>query len=123
MTSRPGERRSPLGRAAATIANGASLSGAVELEGMELVAIEMPAAWTAANLTFQGSHDGVTFNNVHDDAGTEVSVTAAAARFIRLNPELWGGFHAIKVRSGTAGAAVNQGAERVINLVLRQRPV
>ena len=122
MTSRPGELRSPLGRVAATIANAASLSAAVEIAGMELVAIEMPAAWTAANLTFQGTHDGATFNNVHDDAGTEVSVTAAAARYIRLNPELWGGFHSVKVRSGTAGTPVNQGAERIINLVVRQRP-
>lgn len=105
-----------------TIANAASLSGEIDLEGFRLAAIEMPAAWTAANLTFQAaSASGGTFQNVFDDAGTEITVTAAAARMIGLDavlPEL-AALRFLKIRSGTSGVPVNQGAERILTLVLK----
>lgn len=106
----------------ATIANAASLSGEVDLEGQAVQAIQMPAAWTAANLTFTASAaSGGTFDPVHDDGGTEVTVTAAAARTIGLDAvarEL-DGLRFIKVRSGTAGVPVAQGAERILTLILK----
>jgi len=37
----------------AVILNGASLSGEVDLRGSRLVGAIFPAAWTAANLSFQ----------------------------------------------------------------------
>lgn len=101
----------------AVIANGASLSGAVELDGL-LVGIQMPTAWTAAGITFQASADGTNFFDVKDSAGTEVSLTAAASTYITLDPAARN-FKAIKVRSGTSAAAVNQGAERVLVLMRR----
>lgn len=104
-----------------TIANNESLSGAIDLgltsAKQRVLAIIMPAAWTAANLTFQGSLDDVTYTNVYDDAGNEVTVTAAAARYIVLDNDLsknLTGFRFMKVRSGTSGSAVNQGAARTI---------
>lgn len=104
----------------AAIANGASLSGAVVLPPAEYLAgIVMPAAWTAANLTFQVSEDGVTYNDLYDQDGTEINVTAAASRHIILNPETFWGIHYLKVRSGTTGTAVNQGAARTVVLVTR----
>lgn len=106
----------------AVIANGASLSGEIDLQGFSLQAIVMPSAWTAANLTFQASDtSGGTFNNVHDDAGAEVTVTAAASRCIGLDAvarEL-DGLRYVKVRSGTSGTPVNQGAERTLTLLLK----
>ena len=106
----------------ATIANGASLSGVVDIgEGKTLCAIDMPADWTAANLTFQAStaSDG-TFDNLYDQYGTEKTVTAAEDRYIPLDdPAFWLGVRYVKVRSGTAASAVNQGAERVITLVTK----
>jgi hypothetical protein len=104
----------------AVIANGASLSGAVAIHPNSLVGIVMPADWTAANLTFQVSHDdGTTFNNLYDKDGTEVTVTAADDRYITLEPALWAGIRHLKVRSGTAGTPVNQGAARTLQLVAR----
>jgi len=106
--------------AKAVIANGASLSGSVRIGGHRIVAIEMPAGWTAAALTFQGSLDGDTFNNFYDEAGAEISITVAASRFIGLDAaalEL-SGVEYLKVRSGTSGAPVNQGAERTILLAI-----
>jgi hypothetical protein len=105
-----------IARIPVTILNGASLSNAVPLYGGLPAVIEMPAAWTAAVLTFQTSGDNTNFFNVYDDAGSEVSITTDASRRIRLEPTQWAGISQIKIRSGTAGAAVNQGGDRILYL-------
>ena len=102
----------------AVIANGASLSGDVDLGGRKLVAIVMPGTWTAASLTFQASPDGVNFFNVYDGA-TERALTVAASYYSALNIADWVGIRWLKVRSGTAGSAVNQVAERTLTLVIQ----
>lgn len=104
----------------ATIANGASLSDALDLGNARLYSIQMPAAWTAAALTFQASAEGVTYADVHDTNGTELSYTVAASRFVRLTPDPWFGTRFLKIRSGTSGTPVNQGGARIITLVLRR---
>jgi hypothetical protein len=101
----------------ATIANGASLSAAADLGQKTLVGIEMPAGWTAANLTFQVSDDNVTYNDIYDNAGIELTMIAAASRYIIATPANWIGVRYVKVRSGTAGSPVNQGAARDIKLI------
>ncbi len=102
-----------------TIANGASLSNEVDLETKTLIAIDMPASWTAANLTLQASVDNSTWDNVFDSLGTEVTITAAASRFILLNPADFVSVRYLKVRSGTSGTPVNQGGARTITLIVR----
>ena len=104
--------------ATATIANGASLSGVIDLGGRKLVAIDMPASWTAASLTFQASVDGTNFDNMYDGA-TERSVTVAASYYSMLNIGDWIGVRYLKVRSGTSGTPVNQGGARVLTLVIQ----
>lgn len=105
-------------RAAATIANGAALSGAVNLEHMDLFAIEMPAAWTAAAITFSASYDGTTYLDVYEDDGDEVSFTVDASRYVLIrDPAKFFGIKQIKVRSGTTGTPVNQGGARTVNLI------
>jgi hypothetical protein len=104
----------------ATIAAGASLSAAVRLPpGHYLAAIVMPAAWTAAGITFQASADGVTYNDVHDINGTEISVTVAASRIIVLPPTDWYPVPFVRVRSGTSAVPVNQLAERALALLVK----
>ena len=104
------------------IASGATgLSGALDLKGMTPVAIQMPAAWVAADLTFQVSLDGgVTYANLYDEAGTEIAVTVAASRVVALNTvaKYWSGGW-IKFRSGTAALAVDQTASRTLILSAR----
>jgi hypothetical protein len=99
------------------IANGQSLSGGVDLGGDALVEIVMPSAWTAADLTFQTSDDEVTFQNMYSGGG-EVQVSVDASQNVRLDPSDFIGINFLKVRSGTSGTPVNQGAERTIKLVL-----
>lgn len=108
----------PLASATATIANGASLSGAVTLDGA-LVGILMPAAWTAASLSFAASLDGTNFFPVVDGiSGTEYSLTVAAGQFIAMEQlGLMVGVRQVKLQSGTSPAPVNQGAARVLTLV------
>lgn len=104
----------------ATIANGQSLSGALNLGGLRLFGIVMPAAWTTASLTFQMSPDnGVTWNDMYDALGSEFVVAADVSRFIMLDPFSFSAVQWLKVRSGTAGTPVAQGADRLLNLVLR----
>jgi hypothetical protein len=83
----------------------------------------MPAAWTAAGLTFQASLDGINYFNVFDDgttAGTfvETTWTAAASQYqIVAAPAKWVGVRWLKIRSGTSGVPVNQAAERTLTIV------
>lgn len=103
-----------------TITNGASLSAEVALGDFVPIGIIMPAAWTAAGLTFQVSGDGaVTWNGLYDSAGNETTFTVAASRYIPLDPNVWIGINDIKIRSGTSGSPVNQGADRILTVVSR----
>lgn len=102
------------------IASGASLSGVIDIDGGLAYSLHMPSAWTTANLTFQASYDGTTFNNVYDDAGNEVTVTAAASRAITILSNYLTPFKYIKIRSGTSGSAVNQAADRAIIVELKR---
>lgn len=103
----------------ATISNGASLSGAIDLAGKTLLGIHMPSAWTTANLTFSVSEDGVTYDDLYDNVGTEKTIIAAASRYIFTTPADLVGIRFVKVRSGTASVPVNQGAARAITLVTK----
>lgn len=105
-----------------TIAATESLSTQADLEGFSVVAIEMPAAWTAAAITVQAAslRDG-TFKDVVDDGGTEVSITAAASQVIAVSAakDALAPLRFIKLRSGTGALPVAQAAERVIRLICK----
>ncbi len=103
----------------ATIASGASLSDAADLGTGRLVGLIMPAGWTTASLTFQGSADGSTYFDLYDDA-TERAISSSsvvASRFLAMPVADWLMVRAIKLRSGSAATPVNQSAERAITLV------
>jgi hypothetical protein len=101
-----------------TIANASSISPDIPMLTGTPVAIQMPAAWTAANLTFTASADGVTFYDLYDSAGTEVSVVAAASRFIVFPKTIeWDAIRYMRIRSGTTALPVAQGAARTMIMV------
>ena len=114
------DRPLDVGLVAAVIASGGSLSPAVNLQGLHLCGIRMPAGWDAADITFQVSYDdGATFRDLYDVSG-EVSIPVAANRHVVLELARFVGIGGwIKVRSGTAGAPVNQTANRSVELVTR----
>lgn len=115
-------------RTTATIANGAAVSGAIDLHDTIIGGIILPAAWTAAALTFEHSiDDGATWAQVFDDANAEVTIAAAtiAARVgdvIVPTEAILGklaGLHVIRFVSGVAGANVNQAAARDFTILLK----
>lgn len=105
----------------ATIAQGASQSGVIDLEGYQLAALHMPAAWDAADITFLSAPtaDG-TFQPLYA-AGVEVVEPVAASRAcpITYNALALASVRFIKIRSGVAGAEVAQTAARTITLSLK----
>ena len=105
----------------ATIAASASLSGQTDIFPGTLVGIWMPAAWTAASMTFQAlSPDGSTWLNLINYAGSELTLTVAAGQFIAIDPTQWKGISSVKVRSGTSASPVNQTAQAIVTLITRQ---
>lgn len=104
-----------------TIFSGQSLSSTVKLNGAALLGIEMPAAWTAANLTFQHSIDGTNFFDMYTPANVEVQVVVSTTqRNVALPTATWQSIIYLKVRSGTSGTPVNQAADRVLKLVCKE---
>lgn len=106
---------------AVTIANGASLSGSIDMSKLAPVAILMDG-WSTAAMTFQASVDGSAFADLYDKDGevTIASFTAAGSRYLVLSPSTFGGgFKYLKIRSGTSSAAVNQGALRTLIVIAR----
>lgn len=116
---------SPVGRVLAlTIPNGQALSAPGNVEGFHIVGLIPPAAWTAAVLTFRASIDGSVWNDLYDDATERqiASASLATGRWIRLDGNLWRGISTLILRSGPAAGAVNQAADRVLQLILEPRP-
>lgn len=119
--------------ATATIANGASVSDAVDIRFRQVVGYVIPAAWTAAGISFQLSYDGGTTYVVvkRVEFGTTTAPIAAktieilaadtaVSTMYAINPVWFLGATHIKVVSQTAGVAVNQGAARSVLVVMRQ---
>lgn len=109
-------------QASVTIASGTSLSPAVIIGGeFSIIGIEYPAAWDAADVTFQISLDeGTTWKELLDDSGTAIQKTVTAAQYRELDSAEFKSAVQIKVRSGTASVAVNQTADRLIKLFSRR---
>ncbi len=101
-----------------TIAQGESLSDAIDCSAGRIVRITMPQEWTDADLSFQISTDGVFFNNLFRPDGGEYMVVADAARAIIINqmewlPGLW-----LKFRSGSSVQPRVQAASRTFAIAL-----
>ena len=106
----------------ATFAINASVSDVIDLEGYQLAAFYMPAAWDAAAISFLSAPtaDG-TFEPVYAD-GIEVTEPVAAGRCcpISSNALALASLRFIKLRSGAAAAEVAQTAARTITLSLKR---
>lgn len=107
----------------ASIANGASVSGSIDLTMTALLGFIVPAAWTAAALNIEVSADNATWATagVFDGNSSTVSswsaLTAGAAYAVDAAAMLpW---RYARLRSGTAAAPVNQGAQRDFTIITR----
>lgn len=100
-----------------TIANGGTASTVIDLQGLVLVQIIMPAALTGTSITFQScpTSSGGTFQTLYNSSNTAMSITVAASRSYNIAPVDFAGVRFLKVVSGSA-----EGAQRTIGLVTRE---
>jgi len=118
MKAKASQQIQARGVAEAVIANGQAASAALDLGEATALAVQMPAAWTAAGLYVQASDDGVTFGPVSDKSGTPYAIAVAASEVVALDREILRPFRHIKLVSGAAGADVNQAAARTLKVIL-----
>lgn len=109
-----------------TIANGVSKSEMIATDGMALVGIFMPAAWTAADIGYEIGWDGNQLDTfaVYSGSGIASTTVATASTFITFpaTDSFYGPF--LKLTSVAAGGGsvtpVNQGAARDLLLLFRK---
>lgn len=111
-----------------SIANGASVSSAIQLKGMILAGLYMPAAWTstATQLRFEVSEDGSTFYPAIDASGNYIFITLNTAypsvpfaHFLSTVGVDFSSANYIRIVTHDGTNPVNQGAARVITAVVR----
>lgn len=94
-----------------TIANGATTSDACSSAGYAIFGLVMPSAFTGASVTFTVSHDGTTYQALHDTTNTQVSLTVTASKSYDLPTALasWPSFKIV--------SASSEGAARTLQIV------
>jgi hypothetical protein len=99
-----------------TIASSGTTSSAINLSGLQLVAIDMPAAVTGTTMTFSASTaiDG-TYDGVQEVGGAAAySVTMTAGKWTPVDIRVFAGVPFLKIISGSSEAAT-----RTFNLICR----
>ncbi len=97
--------------------SGTSITPGIDLGNARLAFITMPAAWTAAALTFQ--HSPTTIDGTYFDLylnGVEYNVPASTSRTLIIPYGEFIGLRFIKIRSGTTGTPVQQAGDRILQL-------
>ena len=95
-----------------TIEKGESLSDGADCSQGTIVRITVPPEYTQGNMpnamSFQVSSDGNMYNDLFDDKGAEVTITARANSTIVIDRSWARTVGFIKIRSGTRDAPVKQ---------------
>lgn len=100
----------------ATIASGASESGAIDLNGTSIVGIYTPATMTGTSLSLKAATgEAGTYVQVEDGAGNLLSKTISGAEYVPFNPADTVGVQFVKIVSSGI-----EGADRSLTLALRQ---
>ena len=99
-----------------TIANNAQTSSAAALGGgLQLVAVQLPAALTSTAMTFTGSTDGSTYVAVYAmDGAAAYSITVGVDRIVPVDIRCFAGLAYVKAVAGSA-----EGGARIITLITR----
>lgn len=97
-----------------TVANGATTSDAVNLNGFGMVGLILPSALTSTAMTFTGSQDGTNYSALYNVAGTQLAITIAASRIVLFSPGDFVGINFVKLIAGSA-----EGSDRLIQVISR----
>lgn len=118
-STNPGDIASLRRKVSVSIGSATFLSSAIDLHGYRIAAINWPVGATAPMaLSFQVSQDGTSFANLYTSTGGEVTVASGAvstaeARAVVLDSVAafyLAAHRYVKIRTGTATAAVTLGA-------------
>lgn len=116
-TLKTSEQATAPGTLAGDIGAASSTGAPMNASGVSVVRIVIGAAWTAADLSFETSTDGVTFAPLYDAYGSLITYKAAASRAINVPVGDLLRLNRLRVRSGIPGAYVNQVAAASVTLV------
>lgn len=98
------------------IADGGTVSGAADLSGTSLLAIDIPAGFDGTSMTFQVSSDGTTFYDYKRMVdGLAVTAVVGANASYATNANDFAGYSHIKLVSATQTGA--------ITITLKTRPL
>lgn len=100
--------------ATATIANGQTDSAAFYVGAKIPISLQMPAAFTGATVSFQGSQDNVTYQ-VINSAGAVYSEPVTQGKDVALDGNILAAYPYLKIISASA-----EGADRAIVVVTRR---
>jgi hypothetical protein len=106
-----------------TIPNGTAESEAVLTQGRALVGVIMPSAWTAANLGIKAGLAPGTLQVAYDNGGGILQSVVVASVFVAVPTDsvVYAPYVSVtSVNTDKGGAAVAQGAARVIVLLFRR---
>jgi hypothetical protein len=103
-----------------TIPAGQSLSDGVDCTEGYLARIQMPPAWTPANLSFQISTDGIDYFDLIDHVtGLEALIPVIPGTARMFQQDMWArGIGWWKLRSGSRAHHIIQTANRVFKVTL-----
>ena len=91
-----------------TIPAAESLSDGVDCSAGDIVRITVPQEFTDANLTFQVSSNGELYNDLYDEHGEEITITAQPDSGIVILGRWVRSLAFIKLRSGTREHPIKQ---------------
>lgn len=103
-----------------TIASGASLSDAADLNGTLVASVVFPSGWTGTVASFEASIDGDIYAPVRDNTGAYVNVAVSGLSFVSVDPSYFVGAAYVKVRSGTQTTPVVQSGTRTVYVGARE---
>jgi len=109
----------PVNTVKGSIPAGQSISPVINCSAGKIIQINTPKnGWDPANITFQVSPDGVTFNDFYLAEGGEVMLGCQPNRAIAVRPQNWPAGRYLKVRSGSAAFPIVQSAAREFEFVV-----
>lgn len=87
----------------ATIADGQTTSGAINLKGKKMVGLEVPASFTGQTVSFtQCRSENGTFTPIYKDDGTLYAPVATDSGYVALDPAIMCGPAFVKVVSASS---------------------
>lgn len=102
-----------------TIANGASLSDALNIAGAYVDGIYFPATITGTVVSFKVGYGSSSLLDLLDVNGIEVTVPIQAGKAVMLPYAMLRAWPFLAVRTGTSASASSQGAAREIHMSTR----